>query len=173
MKMLEKMGFKQGDGLGKNADGIKEPVTIQLKYDKVGIGHAEAEKREREESEYERNIRMLRNELYYNMKKQQYDYHVRQKADRKHLMKDLRQAQDAIEMLDEESGKGRNPLLLSDDDRIVPPVNSLLFYEALKRNGVKASIHVFPTGDHGWGIKPEFKYIEQWQRYALDWLEQF
>jgi esterase/lipase len=64
-------------------------------------------------------------------------------------------------------------LLLSDDDRIVPPVNSLLFYEALKRNGVKASIHVFPTGDHGWGIKPEFKYIEQWQRYALDWLEQF
>ena len=39
MKMLEKMGFKQGDGLGKNADGIKEPVTIQLKYDKVGIGH--------------------------------------------------------------------------------------------------------------------------------------
>ena len=61
-------------------------------------------------------------------------------------------------------------LLLSDDDRIVPPVNSLLFYEALKRNGVKASIHVFPTGDHGWGIKPEFKYIEQWQRYALDWL---
>ena len=36
-------------------------------------------------------------------------------------------------------------LLLSDDDRIVPPVNSLLFYEALKRNGVKASIHVFPT----------------------------
>ena len=116
MKMLEKMGFKQGDGLGKNADGIKEPVTIQLKYDKVGIGHAEAEKREREESEYERNIRMLRNELYYNMKKQQYDYHVRQKADRKHLMKDVRQAQDAIEMLDEESGKGRNPLLLSDDD---------------------------------------------------------
>lgn len=64
-------------------------------------------------------------------------------------------------------------LLLSDDDRIVPPVNSLLFYEALKRNGVKASMHVFPTGDHGWGIKPEFKYIEQWQRYVLDWLEQF
>lgn len=64
-------------------------------------------------------------------------------------------------------------LLLSDDDRIVPPVNSLLFYEALKRNGVRASMHVFPSGDHGWGIKPEFKYIGQWQRYVLDWLEQF
>ena len=64
-------------------------------------------------------------------------------------------------------------LLLSDDDRIVPPVNSMLFYEALKRNGVKASMHVFPTGDHGWGIKPEFKYIDQWKAYVLDWLEQF
>ena len=28
-------------------------------------------------------------------------------------------------------------LLLADDDRTVPPVNSTLFYEALKRNGVK------------------------------------
>ena len=64
-------------------------------------------------------------------------------------------------------------LLLSDDDRIVPPVNSMLFYQALKRNGVKASMHVFPTGDHGWGIKPEFKYIDQWKAYVLDWLEQF
>ena len=97
---------------------------IQLKYNKVGIGHVEAEKREKEESEYERNIRVLRNELYYNMKKQQYDQHVRQKADRKHLMRDLRQAQDAIEMLDEESGKGRNPLLLGEDDDCDPEILS-------------------------------------------------
>ena len=116
MKMLQKMGFKPGDGLGKDAEGIKEPIPIKLKYDKVGIGHEEEEKRQREESEYEKNIRILRNQLYYNMKKQQYDQHVRQKADRKNLLKDLRQAQSAIEMLDEENGKGRNPLLLSGDD---------------------------------------------------------
>ena len=83
MKML----FKPGDGLGKDAEGIKEPIPIKLKYDKVGIGHEEEEKRQREESEYEKNIRILRNQIYYNMKKQQYDQHVRQKADRKNLLR--------------------------------------------------------------------------------------
>ena len=37
-------------------------------------------------------------------------------------------------------------LLLSDDDRVVPPVNSTLYYNALKDNGVKASMHIYPDG---------------------------
>ena len=36
-------------------------------------------------------------------------------------------------------------LLLSDDDRVVPPVNSTLYYNALKDNGVKASMHIYPS----------------------------
>ena len=51
-------------------------------------------------------------------------------------------------------------LLLSDDDRVVPPVNSTLYYNALKDNGVKASMHIYPTGGHGWGIRKNFKYAE-------------
>lgn len=64
-------------------------------------------------------------------------------------------------------------LLLSDDDKVVPTINSILFYEAVKQNGVKASMHIFPSGGHGWGIKPEFTYIQQWQAHVLDWLNQF
>ena len=41
-------------------------------------------------------------------------------------------------------------LLLSDDDKVVPPVNSTLYYNALKEHGVKASMHIYPTGGHGW-----------------------
>ena len=62
-------------------------------------------------------------------------------------------------------------LLLSDDDRVVPPVNSTLYYNALKDNGVKASMHIYPTGGHGWGIRKNFKYREQWQQTVLDWLQ--
>lgn len=62
-------------------------------------------------------------------------------------------------------------LLLSDDDRVVPSVNSALYYNALKNNGVKASMHIYPTGGHGWGIRNNFKYKEQWQQAALDWLD--
>lgn len=63
-------------------------------------------------------------------------------------------------------------LLLSDDDRTVPATNSTLYYNALKNNGVKASIHIYPTGGHGWGIRDNFKYKEQWQQAALDWMKE-
>ena len=42
---------------------------------------------------------------------------------------------------------------------------------ALKDNGVKASMHIYPTGGHGWGIRKNFKYREQWQQTVLDWLQ--
>ena len=63
-------------------------------------------------------------------------------------------------------------LLLSDDDKVVPPVSSIRYYNALKENGVKASMHIYPTGGHGWGILDGFKYREQWQQAVLDWLEE-
>ena len=50
-------------------------------------------------------------------------------------------------------------LLLADDDRTVPPVNSTLFYEALKRNGVKGcSLRIYPSGGHGGGFNPDRIY---------------
>lgn len=116
MRMLEKMGFKHGEGLGKDGTGIKEPIQVKLKYDKLGIGSEEAEQKKREETEYQRNLKALRQELYYNMKVQVYKDHVKEKANIRNVRKDLRQAQDAIEMLDEENGRPRNKLLLGDDE---------------------------------------------------------
>ena len=61
-------------------------------------------------------------------------------------------------------------LLLSDDDKTVPPGNSILYYNALKAHGVPASVHIFPSGGHGWGMHENFPYREQWQALVLDWL---
>ena len=61
-------------------------------------------------------------------------------------------------------------LLLSDDDKTVPPVNSTLYYNALKAHGIEASMHIYPSGGHGWGIRDSFRYKEQWQDAVLDWL---
>lgn len=63
-------------------------------------------------------------------------------------------------------------LLLSDDDRAVPPVNSTLYYNALKAHGVAASMHIYPTGGHGWGFRDEFVYKPQWQQAVLEWLHE-
>ena len=61
-------------------------------------------------------------------------------------------------------------LLLSDDDKTVPPVNSTLYYNALKAHGIEASMHIYPSGGHGWGMNPKFRYYDDWQKATLDWL---
>ncbi|CAG9855318.1 unnamed protein product [Phyllotreta striolata] len=37
-KLLEKMGYKQGESLGKNRSGIKEPIDIVIKQGTSGVG---------------------------------------------------------------------------------------------------------------------------------------
>lgn len=66
------------------------------------------------------------------------------------------------------------PTLLfhSDDDTGVPAVNSALYYEALKARGVKASLHIYPSGEHGWGFLESFPYHGAWQAAVLDWLRE-
>lgn len=43
-------------------------------------------------------------------------------------------------------------LVLSADDKTVAPENSLRYYQAMQRHGVKGEIHIFTSGGHGWGF---------------------
>ena len=61
-------------------------------------------------------------------------------------------------------------LLLSDYDTTVPPISSIRYYNALKKHGVEAAMHIYPEGYHGWGIRENFPYIKQWQAAIVDWL---
>ena len=68
---------------------------------------------------------------------------------------------------------GKTPpalLFHCDDDRAVPPVSSTRYYEALKRNGIYATLHIFPSGGHGWGMREDYTYRPQWQSALLDWV---
>lgn len=62
-------------------------------------------------------------------------------------------------------------LLLSDDDGSVPPKNSILYYDALKKNNVPATMYIFPEGGHGWGMKKDFKYHAEMQQLLQMWLK--
>lgn len=57
-----------------------------------------------------------------------------------------------------------------DDDKVVPAVNSVLFYKQLKTYGIKSSLHIYPSGGHGWGMSSCFRYYDDWQKSVLDWL---
>ncbi len=63
-------------------------------------------------------------------------------------------------------------LMLSGDDDAVAPANSIRYYEALLKAGVKGStIHVYPVGGHGWGFRDSFPYKNDWTNELRDWLE--
>lgn len=62
-------------------------------------------------------------------------------------------------------------IALSADDIGVLPINSLLYYEALRKYGVSATLHIYPTGGHGWGFKDSFTYKKEWTEELAKWLK--
>jgi acetyl esterase/lipase len=57
-----------------------------------------------------------------------------------------------------------------EDDKTVPVLNSLCFYEALVKNGVPAEIHVYPRGGHGFGLWNPLSG-DQWPDRLQHWME--
>ncbi len=45
--MLAKMGYKEGEGIGKSVKGRVAPIAIDLKSGRTGLGVDEARKRQR------------------------------------------------------------------------------------------------------------------------------
>lgn len=62
-------------------------------------------------------------------------------------------------------------LILSDDDPLVSPRNAGQYYLALKKAGVKASMYVYPSGGHGYGCGPWFKYRSEMLKELNNWLQ--
>ena len=62
-------------------------------------------------------------------------------------------------------------ILLSDDDFLVPPRNSAEYYLALKKANVKANMHVYPSGGHGWGCGKFFRFHNEMMRDLQIWLD--
>ena len=59
--MLAKMGFKEGSGLGKTGEGMKDPVAINLKLDRCGLGTETVAKEKKEKADKViREVRVMR-----------------------------------------------------------------------------------------------------------------
>ena len=62
-------------------------------------------------------------------------------------------------------------LVHAEDDTTVPVQNSLMFYEALLNAKVKAEMHLFQAGGHGFGLNNS-KSKNKWMDWAKNWLEE-
>lgn len=61
-------------------------------------------------------------------------------------------------------------LIHATDDTVVIPENSINYYLALKKNGVKAELHLYEKGGHGFGlgVNDTSKF---WTRDCVEWLK--
>ena len=62
-------------------------------------------------------------------------------------------------------------LVHAGDDTTVPVQNSLMFYNALLAVKVKAEMHIFEAGGHGFGLNNS-KSKDKWIDWAKNWLEE-
>lgn len=64
-------------------------------------------------------------------------------------------------------------IALSDDDHGVLPSNGVNYYVECFRHDVPASLHVYPTGGHGWGYRESFPYHMEMLLELKAWLTTF
>ena len=64
-------------------------------------------------------------------------------------------------------------IMLSDDDTEIIPSNGVNYYNELYRYNVPASLHVFPSGGHGWGMDEGFDYHLHMEMLLETWLKSF
>uniref|UniRef100_A0A3B3DWQ6 G patch domain-containing protein 11 n=1 Tax=Oryzias melastigma TaxID=30732 RepID=A0A3B3DWQ6_ORYME len=98
--LLQKMGYKAGQGLGKGGAGRVDPIPLNIKTDREGIGMEEVKKRKADEEleHYRRKIRAKQE----NESKSLEDFRSRVRTEReeKKIEGDLRRSQRACEQLD-------------------------------------------------------------------------
>jgi len=61
-------------------------------------------------------------------------------------------------------------IVYSTNDDVVMVENGILFYEALHKHNVPATMHIFDHGGHGYGLAPKDPVIGVWPKLSVDWI---
>ena len=62
-------------------------------------------------------------------------------------------------------------IMCSADDTSVPCINSIEYFLELRQHGVSATLHIYPSGGHGWGFQDTFAYKREWTGELERWLQ--
>ncbi|XP_076830208.1 G patch domain-containing protein 11 [Brachyhypopomus gauderio] len=116
--LLSKMGYKAGQGLGKEGAGRVEPIPLSIKTDRGGIGMMELKKRKAEEKlENYRKKEKMKHQIE-NKSFEDFRERMRTEKDKHQTEQDLRKSQRACEQLDTQKG-----MIIPRDSWYWPEVN--------------------------------------------------
>jgi len=62
-------------------------------------------------------------------------------------------------------------LVHGNDDKGVPPENSIFFYLALRKAKVPAEMHIYENGRHGFGLGKQFGPVSSWPLRCQKWMK--
>jgi cholinesterase len=62
-------------------------------------------------------------------------------------------------------------IVIADDDKLISPNSSARLYMAWHSAGHSAELHIFRSGDHGFGMKKQNRPTDQWMGLFYTWLE--
>lgn len=60
--------------------------------------------------------------------------------------------------------------LVQTGDDSIGVENSVQYYLALKKANVPAELHIYPSGGHGYGLRPGDKVVSTWPKRAEEWM---
>lgn len=75
--------------------------------------------------------------------------------------------------LDQQVSKDTPPsfIVQTEEDKTVPVENSILFYQALRKYGVPAELHLYAKGPHGFGMRPDLGPASEWPDRLESWMK--
>ncbi|MEO6722971.1 MAG: alpha/beta hydrolase [Ferruginibacter sp.] len=94
------------------------------------------------------------------------------KGSRKNLLGDNPSMDQVQRFSNEKQVTAKTPptfLIHCGDDKTVPVGNSISYYEALLHNGVKAELHIYPSGGHGFALNNK-TITDQWMDRCFNWM---
>jgi acetyl esterase/lipase len=62
-------------------------------------------------------------------------------------------------------------IIYSTDDDVVPVENGIMFYDALRKHNVPATIHIYDHGGHGYGLGGNDPVLSSWGKLSVDWIK--
>lgn len=74
--------------------------------------------------------------------------------------------------LEKHARKDMPPVFLAatEADQSVPVENTLMLYQALRRAGVPAEMHVYARGSHGDSLDPRYGPVALWPLRCEEWM---
>ena len=61
-------------------------------------------------------------------------------------------------------------IVMTEDDPLGPQ-NAMAYFDALSKAKVPAELHIYPSGGHGYGLRPSAHQVTTWPARAADWMK--